>query len=64
MKHHTTIREPIAHAGHLFRGSAPRAAIGLATTPLPAGGVAGDLAGVIRQRAGIGGAAGRAELAA
>ena len=53
-------REPAAHAGHLFRGPAPRAATGLATTPLPAGDVAGGVAGVIRQRAGPGGAAGRA----
>ena len=56
-------REPVAHAGHLFRDSAPRAAIGLATTPLPVGDVAGDVVGVIRQRAGPGGAAGRAGLA-
>ena len=29
-------REPVAHAGHLFRGLAARAAASLATTPLPA----------------------------
>jgi hypothetical protein len=54
-------REPVAHAGHLFRGLAARAAASLATTPLPAGDVAGDAVGVIRQRAGLRGAAGRAE---
>jgi hypothetical protein len=44
-------REPVAYAGHLFQGSAPRAAIGLATTPLPAGDVAGEVVGVVAQRA-------------
>jgi hypothetical protein len=41
-------REPVAHAGHLFRGLAARAAASLATTPLPVGDVAGDAVGVIR----------------
>lgn len=54
--------EPVAQAGHLFRGAAPCAAVGLATTPSPAGGVTGDVAGVIGQRAGLGGAARRSEL--
>ena len=44
--------EPVAHAGHLFRGAAPSAAVGLATTPSAAGDVAGEVAGVIGQRAG------------
>ena len=51
--------EPVAHAGHLFRGSAARAAASLATTPLPAGDVAGDADGVVGQRAGLRGAAGQ-----
>ena len=55
--------EPVAHAGHLFRGAAPGAAVGLATTPLPAGDVAGEVAGVMGQRAGLGTAAGRSGLA-
>jgi hypothetical protein len=55
--------EPVAHAGHLFRGAAPGAAVGLATTPSAAGDVAGEVVGVIGQRAGLGSAAGRSELA-
>ncbi len=54
--------EPVAHAGHLLQGAAPCAAVGLATTPSAAGDVAGDVAGVIEQRAGLGGFAGRSEL--
>ncbi len=37
--------EPVAHAGHLHLG----AAVGLAMAPLPAGSIAGGVAGVIRQ---------------
>jgi hypothetical protein len=55
--------EPVAHAGHLFRGAAPGAAVGLATTPSAAGDVAGEVVGVIGQRAGLGSAAGRSKLA-
>jgi hypothetical protein len=54
--------EPVAHAGHLFLGAAPCAAVGLATTPLPASGVTGDTVGVVGQRAGFRGAAWGAEL--
>ena len=54
--------EPVAQAGHPFRGAAPCAAVGLATAPSPAGDVAGDMVGVIGQRAGLGSAAGRSEL--
>jgi hypothetical protein len=49
--------EPVAHAGHLFLGAAPCAAVGLATTPLPASDVTGDTVGVVGQRAGFRGAA-------
>jgi hypothetical protein len=45
--------EPVAHAGHLFRVAVPCAAVGLAMAPSPAGDVAGDVVGVIGQRAGI-----------
>ncbi len=48
--------EPVAHAGHLFRGAAPGAAAGLATTPSAADDVAGEVAGVIRQQTGLGSA--------
>jgi hypothetical protein len=54
--------EPVAQAGHPFRGAAPCAAVGLATALSPAGDVAGDVVGVVGQRAGLGSAAGRFEL--
>jgi hypothetical protein len=54
--------EAVAHAGHLFLGAAPCAAVGLATTPLPASDVTGDTVGVVGQRAGFRGAAWGAEL--
>ena len=54
--------EPVAHAGHLFLGAAPCAAVGLATTPLPASDVTGDTVGVVGQQAGFRGAAWGAEL--
>src|SRR5215471_4965787 len=55
--------EPIAHSGYRSQGGASCALVGRAMAPLPAGDdVAGDIVGVVRQRAGFGGAAGRAEL--
>lgn len=48
--------EPVAHAGHLSWGR--RVSLG-PTMPLPAGDdVVGDVFGVVRERAGFGGAAG------
>src|SRR5258708_2792828 len=55
--------KPVAQAGHLSRGGAPCALGGRAMAPAPAReDVAGDIFGVVRQRAGFGGAAGGAEL--